>query len=176
MNLEMKYLLKNITAKPMETKEIISGSKLIAKFLEWRYIPFNDLQGFPKAGYWKCIPKVQDIQKSTVYSFDGEKEEVKELNLDLNLFRYNNKNGWKVVGEEYCKYICRNHGDLRFWNSLDALVPVIQKLEKEGAVINLYFNGCTLLKGDFEDKSFDLPNWSNNVFKVIVKYLENGNL
>ena len=162
----------------MESKEIINGSKRIAEFLGYKYIPFNDLQGFPKAGWWKCIPKVKDIQKSTVYSFDGEKEEVKELNLDLNLFRYNNKNGWKVVGEQYCKFICRTHGDLRFWNSLDALVPVIQKIEKEDKQIFLLSdNGGTLVdewvRGN-KIESYNLSNWSNNVFNVIVKYLENG--
>lgn len=150
----------------MESKDIINGSKLIAKYLGWRYIPFNDLQGFPRAGYYKTKPKT--VQRNSTIEIDGE---IREVKIDFEKIMYT-KNGWILVGEEYCKYICRNHGELRFWNSLDALVPVIQKLQKEGAVINLYSNGCTLLKGDFEGRSFDLPNWSNNVFKVIVEYLK----
>jgi hypothetical protein len=160
----------------MTKEEIISGSKLIAEYLGWVYIPFNDLQGFPKAGWWKCIPKVQDIQKSTVYSFDGEKEEVKELNLDLNLFRYNNKNGWKAIGEEYCKYICRTHGDLRFWNSWDALIPVIEKIEKDFKVKFHINNGGCEVRVDKEWRYSNFKTeltWLQNTFNIVVKILEN---
>ena len=64
-----------------------------------------------------------------------------------------------------------------YYSSLDLLAPVIQKIEKEdNAVFELRQNGCTILKWNLRIKggngSFDLPNWSNNVFRVIVKYLE----
>ena len=47
----------------MESKDIIEGSKLIAEYLGWKYIPFNDLQGFPKAG-WYQISKPIMLKKS----------------------------------------------------------------------------------------------------------------
>ena len=140
----------------MTQKEIVDGSKLIANYIGWQYIPFDNLQGYSKPGWWA----------------------VKKVNGEGDLFEYismENKNHKSKIG---CRnYICRNHGELRFWNSLDALIPVIQKIEKEdNAVFELRQNGCTVLKWALRLKggnnSFDLPNWSNNVFKVIVKYLE----
>jgi hypothetical protein len=131
----------------MTQEEIINGSKLIAEFLGWQYIPFSaDLKH--KAGWWSKVPKTEE---------------------DRFFSKINGNDG----------FICRNHKELRFWNSLDALIPVIQKIEKEGGVsCYLHDNGCTGGYGltlehlVYKISSFDLPNWSNNVFKVIVKYLE----
>ena len=129
----------------MTQEEIIKGSKLIAEYLGWQYIPFSaDLKH--KAGWWSKVPKTEE---------------------DRFFSKINGNDG----------FICRNHKELRFWNSLDALIPVIQKIEKEdNAVFELRQNGCTVLKWALRLKggngSFDLPNWSNNVFRVIVKYLE----
>ena len=80
--------------------EITEKSKVIADYLGWRYVPSNDLQGFPKAGWWKgnCNTK------------EG--------------ISYNKINSG-------CLYVCRNHNQLRFYNSFDALIPAIEKLEKE---------------------------------------------
>lgn len=144
----------------MESKEIISGSKLIAEFLGFVYIPFSaDLKEL-KPGWYETKSAEPNIKNTVV----GD--------IDINLLLYHNKNGWKLFEGKYYRFICRNHGELRFWNSLDALVPVIQKIEKEGGIIELHSNGCVLIKGDFKDVSFNLPNWSNNVFKVIVEYLK----
>jgi hypothetical protein len=163
----------------MTKEEKINGSKLIAEFLGWKYIPFNDLQDFPKAGWWKCIPKVQDTQKSTVYSLslDSEKEKIKEVDL----IRYNIKNGWKVVGEEYCKYICRTHEDLRFWNDWNTLIPVIEKIEEEtGRSFYLGDGGCCSGYGLGENMVGEIDSyenkltWLQNTFNTVVKTLENG--
>ena len=145
----------------METKEIIEGSKLIAKYMNLTYLPFSAelKEKGMKAGWYKTA------SAEPVYSSG-------ELKINMTPLRYHSKNGWKLFDGRYYTYICRNHGELKFWNSLDALVPVIKKIEQEGGIINLHSNGCTLLKGDFEGKSFDLLNWSNNVFKVIVEYLK----
>ncbi len=152
----------------MESKDIINGSKLIAEYLGWVYIPFSaDLKH--KAGWWSKVPKTEeDVFFSKVNGNDG--------------------------------FVCRNHSDLRFWNSLDALVPVIQKIEKEKTTsderfkvikkdsnevidgflnysIQLYNNGASceaeLLGGHSVEicSSFDLPNWSNNVFTVVLSFL-----
>ena len=41
----------------MTQNEIINSSKLIAEYLGWQYIPFNDLQGYSKPG-WRIVKKV----------------------------------------------------------------------------------------------------------------------
>jgi hypothetical protein len=163
----------------MTQEEIINGSKLIAEYLGWQYIPFSADLKHKKAGWYQVRSAKPNIQKAKLRSKNtttGE-ETVEELEIDVNFIKFNNKNGWTLVDDNYYKFICRNHSELRFWNSLDALVPVIQKIEKEEkAVFELRQNGCTMLKWNLRLKggnsSFDLPNWSNNVFKVIVKYLE----
>lgn len=174
----------------METKEIIEGSKLIAEFLGFVYLPFSAelKEKGMKAGYYKTA------SAEPVYSSG-------EIKINMTPFRYSVKSGWKLFEGQYYKYICRTHGDLKFWNSLDELVPVIQKIEREKVEnderfaviekdsnkvvdgflnysIQLYNNGASCeaeLLGGFSveiSSSFDLPNWSNNVFKVIVEYLK----
>ena len=168
----------------MEKQDIINGSKLIAQYMGLVYIPFNDLQGLKKAGWYDFRSLEPQIEEATVTSYKiigGEKtEEVKEtLKINMNLLRYHNKNGWLKTENGYYKYICRNHGELRYWNSLDTLIPVIKKIEKEYSIdFYLYKNGCKVGYGYFENLadeicSFDLPNWSNNIFKVIVEFLKN---
>ena len=129
----------------METKEIIEGSKLIAEYMGMVYIPFStDLQH--KAGWWSKVPKTK---RELFYS--------------------------KVNGNE--GFICRRHSDLMFYNSLDSLIPVIQKIEKESEsklMFSLFYNKCEL-QDMWSDKvilsSYTLPNWSNNVFSVIISFL-----
>ena len=117
----------------MTQEEIINGSKLIAEYLGWQYIPFSaDLQGHKKAGWHQVKSAKPNIQKAKLRSKNtstGE-EAVKELEIDVNFIKFNNKNGCIIGWGIY----------------LDDLIEEI--------------------------RSFDLPNWSNNVFKVIVKYLE----
>lgn len=166
----------------MTQEEIINGSKLIAEFLNWVYVPFSAelKEKGMKAGWYETVsaePNIQEVTQTSYKVGEEDKAEVKKINININLLRYHNKNGWTLVDDNYYKFICRKHSDLRFWNSLDALIPVIQKIEKEdNAVFELRQNGCTVLKWALRLKggngSFDLPNWSNNVFKVIVKYLE----
>lgn len=166
----------------MTQEEIINGSKLIAEYLNWVYIPFSAelKEKGMKAGWYETVsaePNIQEVTQTSYKVGEEDKAEVKKINININLLRYHNKNGWTLVDDNYYKFICRKHSDLRFWNSLDALIPVIQKIEKEGnTVFELRQNGCTVLKWALRLKggnnSFDLPNWSNNVFKVIVKYLE----
>ena len=166
----------------MTQEEIINGSKLIAEYLGWVYLPFSAelKEKGMKAGWYETVsaePNIQEVTQTSYKVGEEDKAEVKKINININLLRYHNKNGWTLVDDNYYKFICRKHSELRFWNSLDALIPVIQKIEKEDkAVFELRQNGCTILKWNLKLKggngSFDLPNWSNNVFRVIVKYLE----
>ena len=39
---------------------ITEQSRLLAEYLGWKYVPSNDLQGFPKAGWWKGVE--EDIE------------------------------------------------------------------------------------------------------------------
>lgn len=138
----------------MSKEEIISGSKLIAEYLGWRYIPFNDLEGFSKAGWWRIAKPVWGDDDLGIYMMSKLKNHRDKL------------------GSSY--YICRNHEGLRFWNSLDALIPAIKKIEKEKVNIRLSNNGCHFYCRESEKsfENYDLPNWSNNVFKVVVEYLK----
>jgi len=163
----------------MTKEEITNGSKRIAEYMGFVYIPFSaDLKdkGFKVAGWYKVEENKPDIQEVTQTSYkhgEEDKATVQKIKVDLTKFRYTTKNGWTLIGDKYYKYVCRTHGELRYWNSLDSLVPVIQKIEKEKDLhFELLYNGCTLYqKYDNPIESYNLPNWSNNIFKVIVEFL-----
>ena len=156
----------------MESKEILSGSKLIAEFLDFVYIPFSPNLKELKPGWYETRSAEPNIKNTVV----GDKE----LNLDINLLLYHNKNGWKLFEGKYYRFICRNHGELRFWNSLDALVPVIQKIEKE-LNVEIWINSNGAEHTDFADKNWKTKicqsydsnlQLSNNVFIVVVETLK----
>ena len=92
---------------------IAEQSKILAEYLGWKYIPSNDLQGFPKAGWW--VP----------------------------LTYHNSPKDATKIGDEYYKYICRNHHELRFYNSMDWLIKVLEMLTKEDLSEYMYsFERC----------------------------------
>ena len=165
----------------MTQEEIINGSKLIAEYLNWVYVPFSADLKHKKAGWYQVKSAKPNIQKAKLRSKNTttEEETVEELEIDVNFIKFNNKNGWTLLDDNYYKFICRNHGELRFWNSLDALIPVIQKIEKDyNVVIWITYNGAE--HTDFADKkwktkicqSYDKDlQLSNNVFKVVVETL-----
>ena len=130
---------------------INEGSKIIAEYLGWKYFPFNDLQGLPKAGWYKVLERTPDIMKFKLPS-------EKEVELDMNFIKFNAKNGWITVNGNYYKYICRHHADLRFYNSMDALLEVIEKLEKEDLSENHYKWECIEgeMRNNFQRLSFVL--------------------
>ncbi len=167
----------------MTEEKITNGSKRIAEYMNLAYLPFSvelKEKGM-KAGWYKTISAEPDIQEVTQTSYkvgEEDKAEIKKIKININLLRYHNKNGWKLFEGSYYKYVCRHHGGLRYWNSLDELITVIQKIEKEfSCSFYLYNNGCSVGYGYLdvsfreEFSSYDLPNWSNNVFKVIVEFL-----
>lgn len=163
----------------MTKEEIINGSKKIAEYMGFVYIPFSaDLKdkGFKVAGWYKVEenkPNIKEVTQTSYKLGEEDKAIVQKVKVDLNKFRYITKNGWTLIGDKYYKHVCRSHGELRYWNSLDSLVPVIQKIEKEKDLhFELLYNGYTLYqKYDNPIESYDLPNWNNNVFKVVVEFL-----
>ena len=141
----------------MTQKDIVDGSKIIANYLGWQYIPFDNLQGYSKPGWWQ-IPLLDEKGKL----FDYMSTEV--------------KNHRSKIGGRY--YVCRNHGELRFWNSLDALEPVLKKLKEDPQkfYFELGYNSCEIYswKDPFFKKSSDdnTLRWSNNIFLAIVETLK----
>lgn len=87
---------------------IIEQSKVLAEYLGWKYIPSNDLQGFPKAGWW------------------------------VTLTYHSSPKGATKIGDSYYKYVCRNHHELRFYNSMDWLIKILDKLTKEDLSEHMY--------------------------------------
>ena len=58
----------------MTQEEIINGSKLIAEYLGWQYIPFSaDLQGHKKAGWHQVKSDKPNIQKAKLRSKNTKK-------------------------------------------------------------------------------------------------------
>ena len=107
---------------------ITEQSRLLAEYLGWKYVPSNDLQGFPKAGWWKFVYKKNPQGIIPAKSLMGVS------NID----------------NEYYKYVCRNHHELRFYNSMDWLIKILDKLTKEDLSEYMYsWERCVV--GDEED-------------------------
>ena len=87
---------------------IAEQSRLLAEYLGWKYIPSNDLQGFPKAGWY------------------------------VLLTYHSSPKGATKIGDSYYKYVCRNHHELRFYNSMDWLIKILDKLTKEDLSEHMY--------------------------------------
>lgn len=163
----------------MTNTDIIEGSKLIANYLGWQYVPFNDLGDFPKPGWWIVYPKSQDVR--------------------INIFRASPKSNLSKIGDGFGKFICRHHSELRFYNDWNEIIKVIEKLQKEdlshrhysweqggetrnnfmGLEFTLYHNGAY---SDIElqldppievSKSFDDSlTWIQNTWNVVVKTIK----
>lgn len=183
----------------MEKQDIIEGSKIIANYLGWVYIPFNDLQGLSKPGWYKRESSKPNIQKATISSFP-EKGNIENITIDVNLFKFNSKNGWIKTEDYYYKYICRSHGDLRFYNSMDELIKIIDKIQKDFSIqkkgysweyegeVRYNFQGFefTLVQnGAYCDVNYDLDppgevyksfdeklTWIQNTFIVVVETIK----
>ena len=99
---------------------IAEQSKILAEYLGWKYIPSNDLQGFPKAGWY------------------------------VLLTYHSSPKGATKIGDSYYTYICRSHNDLRFYNSMDWLINVLEKITKEDLSEYMYsWEQC--IEGDEEN-------------------------
>ena len=92
----------------MTQEEIINGSKLIAEYLDWIYIPFSADLKHKKAGWYETVsaePNIQEVTQTSYKVGEEDKAEVKKINININLLRYHNKNGWTLVDDNYYKFI-----------------------------------------------------------------------
>lgn len=168
------------TTKEFTSKYLADGNKIIADFLGWKYITFNDLQGFPKPGWWKIYP-----------------------NLNVRILSRSPKMMGKkiIVNEMAVEYECRSHNELQFHRDWNKIMYIIQQIEKvdlkkyhyqwemggelhnnfEGFEFTLYHGGVyseinLALDPPMEiAKSFD-ASWIENVWVTIVetiKYINN---
>ena len=155
-------------------QDIVNGSKLLAEYLEWKYIPFStDLSPYKNGGWYKY---------KTASNLEA---------LGLK------KSGWiKVEQELIAKFICRTHSELRFFNDWNALALVIEKLEKEdlhfsfdddnfegvevsrfttrwAVCINLRYDPCIWISKKYVYK--DLPEKQQLFFALVdaVNYINN---
>lgn len=112
--------------------DITESSKIIAKYLGWKYAPFNKDNG-RRPGWYKPS---KGILKGSVLHEDGK----------------------------FWKYVCRNHNQLRFWNSFDALILAIEKLESEE--LEEYFYSW----GEGEEKRYNFMNLSFSRFQGVSDF------
>lgn len=152
---------------------IIEGAKLIADYLGHKYIPFNDLQGFPKAGWYEVKTITPRIIKVKIPSPDST--ELIEKDMDVSFISFSQA-GWSRISNQKVKYICRKHEDLRFYNSVDALLPAIKKLEVEKKLdFILNKNGIEFYDGLSKivcKPSEEKQNWTQGIFYAVVEAIK----
>src|SRR6187402_2691757 len=105
----------------MTKEKIVKGSKLIATYLNYVYIPFNDLRDFKKPGWYEVIQKTTDKREITITTRtypDGEITTYKKQ-VSGNYLLYSVKNGWESVEDYHARFICRTHDGFDFYSSLD---------------------------------------------------------
>ena len=119
---------------------IAEQSKILAEYLGWKYIPSNDLQGFTKAGWYVLLTYHSSPKSAT------------------------------KIGDGYYKYVCRSHKDLRFYNSFDELIPVLNKLTEEDLSEYMYsWELC--VEGDEEDCETEVCyNFMNIDYYISVEF------
>lgn len=81
----------------------VKENKIIAKYLGWVYIPFNDLKGFPKAGWWEPIGR---------------------LPFKANPILFTHPNGTNY------QFVVRNANDLSFNVDMMSLLKILQTFKK----------------------------------------------
>lgn len=172
----------------MTQVEIIEGSKIIAEYLGWKYIPFNNLQGFDRAGWFEVHPMKEDIREFDTYTYSssGELISTRKRKFDVFIFRYGVRHGWRKNDEYYYHFICRTHNDLRFYNDFNLLIDIINKIETEnpGYVFHIrsYETKCEYkvsantwrIFGSYEKDSMR-ENTFNTIVDVI-KHLKNEDI
>ena len=133
---------------------IVEKSKMIAEFMGWQYVPHNSLNGFPKAGWWQIMTHNGVPIQGNILSKHGG--------------NYKDDNGY------HYRFICRNHKDLRFYNSMDLLITVLDKFNKCYGltyVISPNIGTSIISKGSYSF-SYKGEGMIKNTFEVCVKTIE----
>lgn len=134
----------------------MEDNKLIAEFIGWIYIPWNNLQGYSDAGWWKYQEPLKDNKSSF-----------------FNYLEKSSKDKSTKIGKQF--YICRLDKDLKFNTSWDWIMPVVEKIERlnaekwDGVTIPKYLvsisdNTCTIGNGS------NLPIYKEGQTKLEATY------
>ena len=89
---------------------------------------------------WKYFPKVDGER------FAGWRKDVEVRTLEMYIKLHGQHNGY---------YLCRNHNDLRYYNSWDWLMEAVEKIESIACPLNGRFgvyissNSCTIQSTKF---------------------------
>lgn len=127
-----------------DKENILEGNKLIADFMGYRYIPFNN-ENDERAGWWH--KKTPDVFLKL-----GSSQTSKMS------YRY---------------FLCRRHTDLEYFNSYDASMNVLDKIEKMGYTSSLKTNYFRInpVFGEYYEEIIRVSFTSDGYFTY--RYLEN---
>ena len=100
----------------MEKEYVVEGNKLLAHYMGYEYIPHNNPHGWVP-GWWK---------KTTHPRFRLPGMQATNLKLGSDNF------------------LCRNHNELRYYNSWGWMMDVVEKMEKDGFDITIGKSVCEI--------------------------------
>lgn len=98
----------------MDKNFVLSGNKLIAEFMGFKYIPFNNNQEL-KPGWW--------VNPITRGQQDNEHVRYK-------------------LGKS--RFLARSHHELKYHNSWNWLMPVVEKIEQMGYMVTIKTKMCSI--------------------------------
>lgn len=125
-------------------ENITENNKLIAEFMGYKYIGFNNNDEL-KPGWWKDNIDLLKIQSQEIFN--------------------------RKMGNP--NFLCRKHNELRYYNSWNWLMPVVEKIEsikdsyhgRFGVYINS--NSCTIQSTNFRpDKP--IPNPPHYDYNIVL--------
>ena len=119
----------------LNKQDIVNGSKVLAEYLGWKYIPFSSNMISYKSGGWYKYKTPSNLEASGL-----------------------KKSRWIKVEEGLiAKFICRTHSELRFFNDWNDLALVIEKLEKEDLSFAFYeWESKNVTRSNFEGIEIDI--------------------
>lgn len=109
---------------------IVEGSKILAQYLGYTYLPFNNENNISHNPGWWLL------------------EKRKNINIPVLP-----KSKWVIMKDKNYKgkFICRGHNELEFYNNYNQLFQIITKLEKED--LSEYF--YSWYEGDEKRNNFE---------------------
>ena len=132
-----------------DKENIVNGNKLIAEFLGYRYNPFNNEDG-NKAGWWH-----KDTPPAIIKLGSPPRKILRK------------------------HYLCRNHNELRYFNSYDWIMDVVEKLESMGYTTSLKTNYVRLnpIHGSYYNTitQVSFNGYGHSVFRCVETDIESTN-